>query len=249
MKAKFLGLILGASLVSGVALAQDESAMVVPTSQASTFRYGYSAESYEKADGSTVEESWYSARSGHLSGAIDSKLNKYRLRLNANAGDLVGLPDNAALKKFQVELGGESNRAPYGLLATELALVKHVNLFVGTVHNPGGSQRFVVGPIMYWSQSHSMLLYYPKPSKSESVVEHSLILKNRVREFGKLAWLDADASYKVVPSDDQVAGFSDYGYGLTLGVWKLYGKYSVTPYWEGNKVQKTAYEAGIDASF
>lgn len=240
--------------MSSVAVAQDETSVASGgTIDHPSFRYGYSSETYETSHGDKTTLNWVSFRSGHITGAVDSDMKNYRLRVNANGGSMLGVQNTELGKKFlnrfQVELGGQSNKVPYALGALELPLVKPVTLFVGTVHNPGGSQRFVVGPVLYYSNSHSLLFYYPKASKSESVVENTLVLRNRIREFGDNIWLDLDGVQKSVESANEVEGFKDWGYGVTLGLWKLYGKYSETPYYEGTKVARTTYEVGIDASF
>jgi len=238
---------------SGLGLAEDESKLAdfgAPKNDG--FKYGMSKEVSENAKGNSVSESWASAHSGHLTAGINNELNKYRLHLNANGGELFGLQNSEVgknlLNKIQVEAGAATNKASYGLLAMELPVVKPITLFLGTVHSPGGAQRFLLGPIVYYGNSSSLLFWYPKGAKSVTPVDHALVLRNRIREF-KGFWLDADMSYKMVAQDEAVESFSPYGYGLAMGVWKVYGKYAVSPYDDGNKILKTSYEVGVDAAF
>jgi len=242
------------AMVSASAFAQEESELALaPAVETSSFRYGMSDESYETANGGDYDQRWFSVRSGHLTGAIDSKMDRYSLRVNANGAEVVGLNGSGlwvedVLKRFQVELGSASNKSAYGLFAVETSVVKPLNLFIGTIHNPGGNQRFVVGPILYWSKSHTMMLYYPKPSKSDTVVDNSIVVRNRIRE-NDVMWVDLDASYKQVAEDNKVDQWSPYGYGVSVGIWKFYVKLSQTPYYEGTKTLQERTEIGIDASF
>jgi len=238
--------------ISGVALGQDESEVVSGSSDSSTFRYGWSTETTENASGDESTERWVSIRSGHVTGGINSDLDKYRLRVNSNGGELLGMQNTeigkSFLNRFQVEAGASSTSAPYGLLALELPVIKPITFFMGSVHNPGGAQRFIVGPIMYYSNSNSLLFAMPKGTKSESDVDMTYVFRNRIREF-KSIWLDADLTYKQVAAGGDVDGFSPYGYSAAIGVWKMYAKYAIAPYYEGTKRQKTTYEVGVDASF
>lgn len=252
MKKFVVGAVLSLGFAGAVQAQEESETAQVGHQKADTFQYGWSKESTEDANGDASTETWGSARSGHLTGGINSELNKYRLRLNANGGELLGVQETEIgknfLNKFQVEAGAATGKAAYGMLALELPVVKPVTFFMGSVHNPGGAQRFVLGPVAYYGQSTSLLFWYPRGSKSESPVDHALVLRNRIREFDSF-WIDADLTYKSVSEEDAVDDFSPYGYSAALGIWKVYGKYSVTPYLDGQLVTKTSYEVGVDASF
>jgi hypothetical protein len=249
MKSVVLSLLL---VSAPVFAAQDETDLAKGGGKADAFQYGLSSETYETCCGQSVTDKWASVHSGHLTVGIDQGLHKYRMRLNTNGGDLLGIQNTAAgknlLNKLQIEAGAATGNAAYGLWAFELPAAKPVALFVGSVHNPGGAQRFIAGPIYYWGHSTSMLLYYPKGQRSDSVVKNAFVLRNRIRE-STLAWVDLDATYKMVGKEEQVDSFQPLGYSVAVGAWKVYGKYGVTPYYQGQNVQKTSYELGVDAAF
>lgn len=244
-------LLLVAGLLASPAFAQEESEIGASVGGDTSFRYGYAFEDSEAEDGTDVKERWISVSSGHLSAAIDSKMEKHRVVVNANAAELFGLQATAAnetLKRFQFEAASGNDRATYGLVAVEAPFVKAVNVYVGSVHNPGGNQRFVVGPVASWSKSKSTLLFFPKASDSDSVIDHTLVLRNRIREID-YAWFDIDASYKMVDEDDEVDDWSPYGYSAAVGVWKVYAKWALTPYYAGTIVRQTKIEFGVNAQF
>jgi len=240
-------------LVSG-AYAADE--MDLGNSRAApkdgALRYSGSMEEYKV--GETVTKStWVGVQSGHLSGAMTDDAGAYKLRANATLSEALGLQNNAAspqwMKEIQVEAGAQSAHAPYVLASKESKLMDGLGLDLGAVSAPGGDFRLFAGPVMHYGKNSTGLTYFPRSTNSETDVEHTLVMKNRLRDVGTdMVWMDVDASYKFLRDGAESTG-QDFGYAATVGMSKVYAKYAVQPHYEGTEALKTSYELGFDADF
>lgn len=222
------------------------------------FKYTYTRE--DVSDSATKvfrdSEDWISVKSGHLSvGTNWKKMDKLRLGLAANAGQLAGLSETdfgkATLNHLQIEVGAETAKPTYVLFGVELK-----NFFLASVHNSGGMQRLILGPMIYYSNSYSMLLWMPKTiyyGEGKDAVDANttgtVVLRNRIREFDNWVKLDVDVSYRWLKDEDAATYLEkNLGYSAGLGLWKVWGRYSYMPYWEGTRWAKETYQVSYETS-
>lgn len=222
------------------------------------FKYTYSREDTSDSASKVYRDSedWFSVKSGHLSVATNlKKMDKFRLGLAANLGQLAGVSETefgkSTLNHLQIEAGAETGKPTYVLFGVELK-----NFYLASVHNSGGMQRLILGPMIYYSNSYSMLLWMPKTiyyGEGEDALESNttgtVVLRNRIREFKDWAKIDLDVSYRWLKGEN--AGNyleKNLGYSAGLGLWKFWGRYSYLPYWEGTRWAKETYQVSYETS-
>lgn len=221
------------------------------------FKYTYSRE--DVSDSATGvfrdSEDWFSVKSGHISvGTNVKKMDKFRLGIAANAGQLAGISETefskATLNHLQIEVGAETDKPTYVLFGVELK-----NFFLASVHNSGGMQRLVLGPMIYYGNSYSMLLWMPRTiyygdgkEELEPNTTGTIVLRNRIREL-ELVKLDLDVSYRWLKGEDaDVYHEKNVGYAAGLGLWKFWGRYAYMPYWEGTRWAKETFQVSYETS-